>query len=81
MCFIRGGELLPKDTMQVREALGDIRPTVMCAVPRFYEKIFSAIHEKVSKAPVIRKVLFTWAVNMGAKWQSASAPIPSLHSC
>ncbi|MDP2572906.1 long-chain fatty acid--CoA ligase [Vibrio penaeicida] len=56
-----------KDTMQVREALGDIRPTVMCAVPRFYEKIFSAIHEKVSKAPVIRKVLFTWAVNMGAK--------------
>lgn len=56
-----------QDTMQVRDALGDVRPTVMCAVPRFYEKIFSAIHEKVSKAPFIRKVLFTWAVNMGAK--------------
>lgn len=56
-----------KDTMQVRDALSDVRPTVMCAVPRFYEKIFSAIHEKVSKAPFIRKVLFTWAVNMGAK--------------
>ncbi|MGC9402538.1 AMP-dependent synthetase/ligase [Vibrio genomosp. F10] len=56
-----------KDTMQVKDALGDIQPTVMCAVPRFYEKIFSAIHEKVSKAPFIRKVLFTWAVNMGAK--------------
>ncbi|MDR9825093.1 long-chain fatty acid--CoA ligase [Vibrio sp. FNV 38] len=56
-----------KDTMQVREALGEVRPTVMCAVPRFYEKIFSAIHEKVSKAPFIRKILFTWAVNMGAK--------------
>ncbi|RJX70520.1 long-chain fatty acid--CoA ligase [Vibrio sinensis] len=56
-----------QDTMQVRDALGEIRPTVMAAVPRFYEKIFSAIHEKVSKAPFIRKVLFTWAVNMGAK--------------
>ncbi|MGL6262006.1 AMP-dependent synthetase/ligase [Vibrio sp. WXL103] len=56
-----------KDTMQVRDALSDVRPTVMCAVPRFYEKIFSAIHEKVSKAPFIRKVLFTWAVNMGAR--------------
>lgn len=56
-----------QDTMQVRDALSEIRPTIMCAVPRFYEKIFSAIHEKVSKAPVIRKVLFTWAVNMGAK--------------
>lgn len=56
-----------QDTMQIRDALGEIKPTVMCAVPRFYEKIFSAIHEKVSKAPLIRKVLFTWAVNMGAK--------------
>ena len=56
-----------QDTMQVRDALSEVRPTVMCAVPRFYEKIFSAIHEKVSKAPFIRKVLFTWAVNMGAK--------------
>ncbi len=56
-----------QETMQVREALSEVRPTVMSAVPRFYEKIFSAIHEKVSKAPFIRKVLFTWAVNMGAK--------------
>ncbi|GAB2636487.1 AMP-dependent synthetase/ligase [Vibrio panuliri] len=56
-----------QDTMQVRDALSEVRPTVMCAVPRFYEKIFSAIHEKVAKAPFMRKVMFTWAVNMGAK--------------
>ncbi|WP_428773060.1 AMP-dependent synthetase/ligase [Vibrio sp.] len=56
-----------QDTMAVRDALSEVRPTVMCAVPRFYEKIFSAIHEKVAKAPFIRKALFTWAVNMGAK--------------
>ncbi|MDN3608206.1 AMP-dependent synthetase/ligase [Vibrio ostreicida] len=56
-----------QNTMQVREALSEVRPTVMSAVPRFYEKIFSAIHEKVDKAPLFRKVLFTWAVNMGAK--------------
>lgn len=56
-----------KDTAQVRDALSEVRPTVMCAVPRFYEKIFSAIHEKVSRAPIHRKVMFTWAVNMGAK--------------
>jgi long-chain acyl-CoA synthetase len=39
----------------------------MCAVPRFYEKIFSAIHERVAKAPLHRKLIFTWAVNMGAR--------------
>ena len=56
-----------QDTMQVRDALSEVRPTVMSAVPRFYEKIFSAIHEKVSRAPFHRKIMFTWAVNMGAK--------------
>ncbi|EKO3675462.1 long-chain fatty acid--CoA ligase [Vibrio metschnikovii] len=56
-----------QEVSQVREALSEVRPTVMCAVPRFYEKIFSAIHEKVAKAPFHRKALFTWAVNMGAK--------------
>lgn len=55
------------DVSHVREALSEVRPTVMCAVPRFYEKIFSAIHEKVARASFIRKVMFTWSVNMGAK--------------
>ncbi|CAH0532446.1 Long-chain-fatty-acid--CoA ligase FadD15 [Vibrio stylophorae] len=56
-----------ENTNEVREALTEIRPTVMCAVPRFYEKIFSAIHEKVARAPMQRKMVFTWAVNMGAR--------------
>ncbi|MBY8039403.1 AMP-dependent synthetase/ligase [Vibrio fluvialis] len=56
-----------QDVGQVRDALSQVRPTVMCAVPRFYEKIFSAIHEKVARAPLHRKVMFTWSVNMGAK--------------
>ncbi|GEA60410.1 AMP-dependent synthetase/ligase [Vibrio comitans] len=55
------------DTMQVKDALGEVKPTVMCAVPRFYEKIFSAIHEKVSRASFVKKAMFTWAVNMGAR--------------
>ncbi len=55
------------NTNLIKEALIEIKPTVMCAVPRFYEKMFSAVHEKVARAPIHRKVMFTWAVNMGAK--------------
>ena len=40
-----------EDTNQVREALTEVRPTFMCAVPRFYEKIYSAVLDKVQKAP------------------------------
>ena len=55
------------DVKMVREALQQVRPTLMCAVPRFYEKIFAAVHEKVASASIMKKILFTWAVNMGAK--------------
>ncbi|MGF1757954.1 long-chain fatty acid--CoA ligase [Photobacterium sagamiensis] len=55
------------DTNKVREALVEIKPNVMAAVPRVYEKIYSAVHDKVARAPFHRKVIFTWAVNMGAR--------------
>ncbi|WP_373100690.1 MULTISPECIES: AMP-dependent synthetase/ligase [Pasteurellaceae] len=54
-----------EDTNQVRSALTEIRPTLMCAVPRFYEKIYTAIHDKVQQAPFFRRLIFTWAMNIG----------------
>ncbi|KGM27850.1 long-chain fatty acid--CoA ligase [Photorhabdus luminescens] len=55
------------DTNFVRQAMADIRPTVMCAVPRFYEKIYSAVFEKVSQAPWHRRKLFNWAIKCGER--------------
>ncbi|WP_387492134.1 AMP-dependent synthetase/ligase [Photorhabdus sp. RM96S] len=55
------------DTNFVRQAMADIRPTVMCAVPRFYEKIYSAVFEKVSRAPWHRRKLFNWAIKCGER--------------
>ncbi len=54
-----------EDTNQVRSALNEIRPTLMCAVPRFYEKIYAAIHDKVQRAPFLRRALFNWAIKIG----------------
>lgn len=53
------------DTNLVREALADVKPTVMCAVPRFYEKVYSAVQGKVSKAPWARRMLFKMAISLG----------------
>ncbi|MFP9230994.1 AMP-dependent synthetase/ligase [Pectobacterium cacticida] len=53
------------DTQLVRSAMQAIKPTVMCAVPRFYEKVYSAIHEKVAQAPWYRQRLFAWAIAQG----------------
>ncbi|MBD0401571.1 long-chain fatty acid--CoA ligase [Flammeovirga sp. EKP202] len=54
-----------EDTKLIKEALVEVKPNVMCAVPRFYEKIYSTIHEKVAKAAPSRQKLFHWAIGVG----------------
>ncbi|WP_425275017.1 AMP-dependent synthetase/ligase [Xenorhabdus ishibashii] len=59
------------DTNLVREAMSDVHPTVMCSVPRFYEKIHGAILEKVSRAPFWRRMIFNWALKQGEnRWKN-----------
>ncbi|MFU2048598.1 AMP-dependent synthetase/ligase [Avibacterium gallinarum] len=68
-----------ENTDQVRAALSEIRPTLMCAVPRFYEKIYTAIHDKVQQAPKLRRALFNWAMSVGHRYfdrKSQKQPIP-----
>ncbi|WP_392432308.1 AMP-dependent synthetase/ligase [Yersinia sp. HM-2024] len=55
------------DTNWVRAAMQAVKPTVMCAVPRFYEKVFSAINDKVALAKWHRQMLFRWAVGCGER--------------
>ncbi|MCK9780574.1 AMP-dependent synthetase/ligase [Proteus columbae] len=59
------------DTHAVREAMSAVKPTVMCAVPRFYEKVYSAIQDKVSQASVFRQFIFKWAIKQGEKKREA----------
>ncbi|AJJ64962.1 AMP-dependent synthetase/ligase [Yersinia aldovae] len=56
-----------RDTDWVRPAMQAVKPTVMCAVPRFYEKVFSAINDKVALAKWHRRMLFRWAVGRGER--------------
>lgn len=63
-----------EDTDQIRQALVETKPTVMCAVPRFYEKIYAAVLDKVEKAPFIRRTLFHWAIQAGEKHYQSAKP-------
>ena len=62
-----------EDTNQVRSALTEIRPTLMCAVPRFYEKIYTAILDKVHNAPKLRQWIFQWTMAVGRQHFDALA--------
>ncbi len=49
----------------VGDLVADIRPTVFAGVPRFYEKVYDKIVDKVGSAPPIRRALFNWALGAG----------------
>lgn len=72
-----------EDTSKIIEYLQEAKPTIMCAVPRFYEKIYGAVFEKLEAAPPARKKLFLWAIKTGEQMyirKKEHQPIPALLS-
>jgi len=53
-----------EDPAKIQEALPRSQATLMCSVPRLYEKIHSAILQKVSKASTGKQALFNWAMGI-----------------
>ena len=51
---------------KVAENLMEIRPTIMAAVPRFYEKVYSKIKKSVAEQKPWKQGLFEWARAVGA---------------
>lgn len=49
----------------VAENLLEVRPTLVCSVPRLFERIHSRIARKIEKEPALRKKIFYWAVKVG----------------
>ncbi len=76
----RGGEnVYIRDPQQVMEVIADVKPTAMCAIPRLYEKAYSVIQDKMSKASPLRRRLFGWATAVGTRVverRQAGEPVP-----
>ncbi|PYQ20709.1 MAG: long-chain fatty acid--CoA ligase, partial [Acidobacteria bacterium] len=51
---------------QVVGNMAEVRPTLMCSVPRFYEKVHARVLEKVAGDPAWRRRLFRWALRVGS---------------
>lgn len=65
-CFHKGTLVCinthPADIMS---SISDIRPTVMCAVPRFWEKVYAAVKNKISQSRGPAKMLMYNAIAVG----------------
>jgi long-chain acyl-CoA synthetase len=54
-----------KDQKKIVTNLAEVRPTMMGAVPRIYEKVHAAVIDKVNNAPGPKGALARWAIRKG----------------
>lgn len=77
-CFHRGIEIyFNLDPKKIGDAMKEVKPTLMCTVPRIYEKIYSAIQEKRKGASSTKRSLMDWAIKTGGKYNNESNGIAS----
>jgi long-chain acyl-CoA synthetase len=48
--------------------IGEVRPTIVCAVPRLYEKMYARVLENAQKSGGIKLRLFAWARGVASRW-------------
>ena len=58
---------------KMSENLKEVKPNVMTAVPRLYEKVYEKIVAKGSELTGIKKNLFFWAIDLGLKYEPYGA--------
>ena len=51
----------------IANALQEVKPTTMCSVPRFYQKIYAGINEMLVTASPTKKKIFAWAIETGTQ--------------
>ncbi len=64
----------------VAENMGEIKPTLMVAVPRLYEKMYGRVLENVEMGSPLKRKIFYWALKVGKEYINKimdHQPIPS----
>lgn len=68
LCMTEGAELIintyPKE---IQETMREMHPTCMSAVPRFWEKVYVAVQDKIEKSNAVQRKLMRHAISVGRK--------------
>lgn len=55
-----------QDPKEIQHAIRYVKPSCMCSVPRFWEKVYTAVQEKISSAKGIKRIMIGRALKIGA---------------
>lgn len=69
LCINRGCtvciNLRPAD---IQQTIREVRPTAMCAVPRFWEKVYTGVQEKIASSNFLSRMIFRDALRVGRRY-------------
>jgi len=54
-----------------KDVIGELalaRPSLMCTVPRFFEKTYEGIRKEETKWPIFKSKIFDWAIGIGLEY-------------
>ncbi|RJP61435.1 MAG: long-chain fatty acid--CoA ligase [Ignavibacteriales bacterium] len=70
--FSCGGMICYAESIEkVAQNMGEIKPTIMTAVPRLFERIYSRIKRNVESQPAKKQKIFNWALEVGRNYMDA----------
>lgn len=73
-------QVINRNPADALKAMQQIRPTCMCAVPRFWEKIYEGILERVQSGGIVKRKLFETALATGRRvyedYVTQGKPVP-----
>ena len=68
-CLHKGVTIaINQDPKMIQKTLPEVHPTLMCNVPRFWEKVYAGAHEKINSASPAMKKIFLDAIETGRKY-------------
>jgi long-chain acyl-CoA synthetase len=66
LCLYGGARVyFLEDPKNIAKALEEVTPTMMCAVPRFFQKVYAGVLEKAEEGSSLKKKIFDWAIEVG----------------
>ena len=69
LCLFKGVTIyINQNPTEIQQTIKDVRPTLMCAVPRFWEKVYAGVQENIAKFSPFMQGIVTWGLATGHQY-------------
>ena len=68
VCMLVGATVaVNRDPRAIQDTIKQVRPNCMCAVPRFWEKVYTAVNDKIGSMSPMARAMVRYALRIGRK--------------